>query len=103
MGGPKRQYDLFAGAPPRSHHAAQLNSDAAINNVVKQTLVRFGQNGGSAEEIADATRLRVTQVSAALTELVYCGEARRTEMKHRSRSNGWGTVYLSIENKKGLS
>lgn len=102
MGTPKRQYDLFTGAPPRSHHAEKLNPDAVINNLVKHALVKFGQNGAMAEEIADVTKLYDTQVSAALTELIYSGEARRTETKRLSRTKSWRTVYLALEKKVSL-
>lgn len=95
MGVP-RQWDLFNGPPPKSHHAERLTSEAKMNTCVKLELQKYGNDGATAEQIGDALRILTTQASSALSELHLQGEVRKTEMKRRSRAGGWCSVYLAI-------
>lgn len=94
-----RQADMFDGMPPKSHHAERLNSDAVICQKVKAELARRGLNGAMVEEVADALRMTCSQVQSAMSELKLFGEARKTEVKRRSRTGGWGSVYIIIARK----
>lgn len=91
-----RQWTLFDGPPPKSHHAERLNPEAVICRTVLHEIVKRNATGAMVEEIADSTCLSIEQVSSALSELRLFGKVRKTEVKRITRAGSWRSVYVCI-------
>jgi hypothetical protein len=91
------QYDIFSGAPPKSHHATRVNADAYIVKSVALALQESGANGLTAEEASIVCRIDRQQAQSALSEIRMFGQARKLEMKRTSSSGALCSIYIWTE------